>query len=321
MQTINSDGIKYEITMDPRKWRSKPNEEEKKSITRNLTIQTGITINHFSQIVSSPNSLSWSGGLFHGTRSNKTWEKQTVFALDFDKGTLTIGQIYAKLKEIGIVPQLWYTSFSDSPTLRKYRVVIFLDAPVTDIGIHKLIYESLLSIFPDADKVCKDASRYFFGGKKSTVVHTDPVSSSGFIDSLSIQMYSRDSKSFRKVPLESSYYTGLNSAQKPTFLYNIYTNDQISADPPPHPTSVQGVKKVKIDFDIARKKVRILDEFLNGMWLYHQQLFGLATNLIYTEGGFQLMIKTMEKFNVEGKTQYTQNNFNILLSCQSLIDG
>ena len=82
--------------------------------------------------------------------------------------------------------------------------------------------------------------------------------------------------------------------------------------PPPSPTSVQGAKKVKIDFDFARKKVRILDEFLNGMWLYHQQLFGLATNLIYTEGGFQLMIKTMEKFNDEGKTQYTQNNFNIL---------
>ena len=110
-ESIKPSEIKYEITMDPRKWRSKPNEEEKKSITRNLTIQTGITINHFSQIVSSPNSLSWSGGLFHGTRSNKTWEKQTVFALDFDKGTLTIGQIYAKLKEIGIVPQLWYTSF------------------------------------------------------------------------------------------------------------------------------------------------------------------------------------------------------------------
>jgi hypothetical protein len=312
MQTINSDEIKYEITIDPRKWRSKPNEEETETITRNLTIQTGITINHFSQIVSAPNSLSWSGGLFQGTRSNKTWDKQSVFALDFDKGTLTMEEIYAKLKELVIVPQLWYTSFSDSPTLRKFRVVIFLDSPIIDKSIHKLIYDSLFSLFPEADKVCKDASRYFFGGRECKIVHEDPISASAFIDALTIQIYSKDSKSFRKVPLDSSYYTGLNSAQKPTFVYNIYRNDQIWADPPPHPTSVQGAKKVKIDFDIARKKVRILDEFLNGTWLYHQQLFGLATNLIYTEGGFQLMIKTMEKFNTEGKTQYTQNNFNIL---------
>lgn len=313
-EAVKSNEIKYEITIDPRKWRSKPNEEEKKSITRNLIIQTGITINQFSQVVSAPCSHTWSGGLFNGNRSNKTWDKQSVFALDFDKGTLTIEEIYAKLKEIGIVPQLWYSSFSDSLALRKFRIVLFLDTPVTDIRIHKLIFESFFSLFPDADKGCKDASRCFFGGKECTVVHTEPVSISTFIDSLSIQMYSSDSRSFRKLPLESSYYTGTTkTAEKPTFLYYIYRNDQISAEiDTPHPTSVQGAGKVKIDIEVARKKVKILDEFLNGTWLSHQQLFGLATNLIYIEGGFQLMKKTMEKFNNEGKTQYTQNNFNIL---------
>ncbi|MEN8250921.1 MAG: hypothetical protein ABFS32_18455, partial [Bacteroidota bacterium] len=123
--------VKYEITIDPRTWRSKPNEDEKKTITRNLTIQTGITISHFSQIVTSPYSLTWSGGLFEGFRSNKTWQSQSVFSLDFDNGKLTIDEIFAKLSEIGIVPQLWYTSFSDSPALRKFRVVIFLGTPVT----------------------------------------------------------------------------------------------------------------------------------------------------------------------------------------------
>jgi hypothetical protein len=312
-ETINSSEIKYEITIDPRYWRSKPNEKERETITGNLTIQTGLTINHFSQIVSTPQSLSWSGALFNGRRSNDTWLRQSVFALDFDRGTLTIDEIYDKLNEIGIVPQLWYTSFSDSPELRKFRVVIFLDLPITDKRIHKMIYESLFSIFPDADKVCKDASRYFFGGKECTVVHTNPVSASDFIDALSIQMYSEDHKSFRKLPLVSSYYTGLKSAQKPTFVYNKYTNDQIWAEcHTTPPTSVQGGAKVKIDFESARKKIKILDEFLKGTWLYHDQLFGLASNLIYVEGGFQLMKNTMMKFNEEGKTNYTMNNFNIL---------
>jgi hypothetical protein len=312
-ESINPSETKYEITMDPREWRSKPTEEEKKSITRNLTIQTGITINQFSKLVSAPCSHTWSGGLFKGFRSNNTWEKQSVFALDFDKGKITIEGVYSRLKELGIVPQLWYSTFSDSPELRKFRVVIFLDTPIMDKGIHKLIISSLFSLFPEVDDVCKDASRYFFGGKECTVVHTDPVSTSAFIDSLSIQIYSSDSKSFRKVPLESSYYNGLKSAQKSTFLYNIYTNDQIWAGcPTTPPTSVQGVKKVKIDIESARKKIKILDEFLNGTWLFHNQLFGLATNLIYVEGGFQLMKNTMEKYNEEGKAQYNRNNFNIL---------
>jgi len=305
--------IKYEITIDPRKWNHKPTKEEAKTITRNLIIQTGLTINHFSQIVSAPYSLTWSGGLFNGTRSNDSWKQQSVFALDFDKGTLTIEEIYAKLQDIGIVPQLWYTSFSDSASLRKFRIVIFLDAPVTDRCIHKLIYTSLFSLFPDADKGCNDPSRNFFGGKECKVVHANPISTSSFIDALTIQLYSSDSRSFRKVPLDSGYYSGLKTAQKPTFLYYIYTNDRISATgATPTPTSVQGGKKVRIDIDLARTRVKILDEFLNGRWLYHNQLFGLATNLIHVEGGFQLMKSTMEKYNKEGMTQYTQNNFNIL---------
>jgi hypothetical protein len=312
-ESVKPSEIKYVITMDQRKWRSKPNEEEKKTITRNLILHTGITINQFSQLVSAPSSHTWSGGLFKGFRSNNAWEKQSVFALDFDDGKISIDDVYARLKEIGIVPQTWYTTFSDSPELRKFRVVIFLDNPITDIKIHKLIHESLFSLFPEVDDVCKDASRYYFGGKNCTVVHTEPISSCALIDALTIQMYSTDSRSFRKIPLESSYYTGTKTAEKSTFLYNKYRNDQISAEiATPSPTSVQGGKKVKIDFDIARKRIMILNEFLNGTWLNHQQLFGLATNLIHIEGGFQLMTKTMEKFNNEGRTQYTQNNFNIM---------
>jgi len=315
-ESISQSEIRYEITIDPRKWDHKPTKPEAATITKHLVIQTGLTINHFTQVVTPPYSLTWSGGLFNGTRSNNNWGKQSVFALDFDKGTETIDEIYIKLKDIGIIPQVWYTSFSDSPALRKFRVVIFLDKPVTDIRIHELIYQSLFSLFPDADQGCKDASRNFFGGKECTIVHLNPISTSEFIDALTIQLYSKDSKSFRKVPLESSYYRELNSAQKPTFLYNIYRNGQISAEgsSTPHPptTSVQGAKKTRIDIEQARKKIKILDEFLNGTWLFHPQLFGLATNLIHIEGGFQLMIKTMEKYNNLGKTNYTQNNFNIL---------
>ena len=77
--------LKYEITIDPRKWNHKPTKKEAATITRNLIVQTGLTINHFAHIVTPPYSLTWSGGLFTGTRSNINWLRQSVFALDFDR--------------------------------------------------------------------------------------------------------------------------------------------------------------------------------------------------------------------------------------------
>lgn len=305
--------ITYQITIDPRPRTSKPNDEEKESITSHLTVQTGITISQFAELVSPPYSLTWSPGIFNGTRSNSNWTEQSTYSLDFDKGTISVDEVYSRLKEFGVVPQLWYYTFSDSPALRKFRVVIFLDTPVTDRAINKLILLSLLSLFPEADQSCKDESRFYFGGRESQVVHTEPISSSLLIDALSIQMYTSDSNSFRKVPMGPIQNYITKSAENPAFLYNIYRSSQFSAEKESSPpTPVQGGIKVKIDIEIARQKIRILDEFLNGKWLYHPQLFGLATNLTYVSGGLKLMRKTMEKHNSEGSTHYTQNNFNIL---------
>ena len=305
--------VKYNLTIDPRPRSSKPSEVEKKSITRNLTVLTGLTINDFSTYVSQPFGYTWSGGIFDGTRSNKSWLRQWIFALDFDKGTITIEQVYTRLKEFGIVPQLWYTSFSDSPALRKFRVVLFLDQPITEQKLHQFLIESLLKLFPEADPSCKDASRYFFGGGKSVVTNTDPISTNQFIDALSIHVISSDSNSLRKLPLSSDYYTGLKSAEKRDFLYSIYRDYRISAERThTTPTTLRGGVLERIDWSIARQNVRILNEFLSGGWLYHMELFGLATNLIYISGGRKLMTETMNKFNQEGETNYTQNNFNIL---------
>jgi hypothetical protein len=58
--------------------------------------------------------------------------------------------------------------------------------------------------------------------------------------------------------------------------------------------------------------VKILDSFLNGEWLWYHELFGLATNLNYVNGGLKLMKDTMLKYNKSGETKYTENNFNIL---------
>jgi hypothetical protein len=309
---FKSNEPKFTITIDPRPVTSKPRDDYKETITSHLTLQTGITINEFSTLVSQPLGYTWSPGLFKGTRSNHNWQQQSVFALDFDSG-ITIDQVLDRCQQFCLAPQVWYSTFSDSPAKQKFRVVFFLSEPVTDPKLFEFLIESLLRLFPEADQSCKDAGRFFFGGLDSVVINTDPIPTSQFIDALSINTITRDSSSFRKLPLESSYYTRLKSAEKREILYNIYRSSRFPANEiTPPPNSVPRGLTEKFDFEQARQKVRIFREFLDGRWLTHMELFGLATNLVHIKGGIKLMKEMMIKFNQLGITHYTQNNFNIL---------
>ena len=312
MNTNETTQIKYNITIDPRIVKSKPDDEYHETITKNLITYTGLTITEFTKYVTPPYSYTWSGGKFNGTRSNNNWVEQCVFGLDFDDGTITQEEVIERLNQIGIYPQLWYSTFSDSPQKRKFRVVIFLDTPVKDKRTHKFIFDTLFFLFPEVDKKCKDASRYFLGGKGYTILYDEPVSKQKFLDSIGIEMYSRDSRKFRHIPLDSEDFS-TESVQNSAFHYNYYSNTQFSTNPVNIPTTtLQGGRKPRIDFDELRKKARVFDEFMNGYWFHHDVLFGLATNLVQVDGGFQLMKETMEHYNHTGQTEYTDNNFNIL---------
>lgn len=303
---------KFKITIDPRPVSSKPDVDYTKTITSQLSLQTGVTINEFAKLVSPPVSYTWSGGIFNGKRSNNNWIEQSVFALDFDHG-IAIAQVLDRCSQFCLAPQVWYPTFSDTEAKQKFRIVFFLDQSITDPKLHKFILESLLRLFPEADQSCKDSGRFFYGGKESVVINTKPIPTNQFIDALSINTVSSDSDSFRKLPLDSGYYTGLNSAEERENYYKIYWTSPISAHNPPHtPTSSTERLIDKFDFELAKQKVRIFREFLNGKWLTHLELFGLATNMVRTTGGYKLMKETMLKFNNLGITEYTQNNFNIL---------
>jgi hypothetical protein len=310
----------YQVTINPENVSGKLNDREKERLNRKLTTITGWTINEFTKYVSPPYSYTWSGGLFEGTRSNASWQEQWVFALDFDKKTPPIEYILARCKEYDLYPQVYYETFSHTPEEPRYRVVFFLDQPIRDKKDFKHVLKTLFKIFPEADKSCSDQSRYFFGGISSTILHSGPISLDEFMSAIDTSSVSNDSGSMRSIPFDSEYHTSKKDASKTGNLLYQYNNNENEAQgcggnsptgnvPPPN-SITRGLQR--IDISKARQKIRILDEFLNGKWLHHPQLLGLATNLIHVEGGVQLMKKTMRKFNKEGKTQYTKNNFNIL---------
>ena len=119
----------YPITIDPTALTEKPEWSIRSHINKRLNKKTDVTIDQLSNVVAPPNSFTWSPGIFNGTPSNNNWTCQSIFALDFDDGELSIDEVYNRLHSYEIKPQLWYETFSSSETLIKFRVVLFLDYP------------------------------------------------------------------------------------------------------------------------------------------------------------------------------------------------
>ena len=121
----------------------------------------------------------------------------------------------------------------------------------------------------------------------------------------------------RSLPIMEINSTIIETAPKWELLYYNYKNYHSGAElnnsnnsPPPYNYNRGELQKV--DFDKSSQNIRIFREFLQGKWLSHMELFGLARNLHYVNGGFKLMNKMMKKFNSKGVTDYTPNNFAIL---------
>jgi hypothetical protein len=307
---------KYSITIDPVPVTQKPPKNVRYKYRYTLNKIVEVSIDEFSTLIAPPYSFTWTS-VFDGQSCSENWISQEVFALDFDTGEISVKEVYEELKKYGILPQLWYTTFSSSTDLLKFRVVLFLENPITNIDLRQLISKGLLKLFPQADQSCSDAARYYFGGIDVTITSYIPCETNLLLDMSGVVLCSNDFMRLRDVPvLDINSYTKL-VAPKWALLYNKYRNYHIRANNnystnPPLPTTLQGGKLQKVDFDVCKQNIRIFREFLNGKWLYHLELFKLATNLQYTNGGFKLMKDTMIKYNELGITSYTPNNFAIL---------
>jgi len=305
----------FTITIDPTTQLTKPKTKYSiGTISNNIRIQTGITINQFSTIVSSPHSYTWFGGTLKGSISNENWVNQSVFAVAFDQGLISVEDAINRFDKYEIFPQLWYYSLSDTEQLRKFRVVLFLDESVDNPAEHEMIVKGLLALFPEADQKCKNRSRFFFGGKQSFILNQQPINKNKLVSILATIIISKDGGRTRHIPKEiSSPKDADNIAPKRELLYYYYRNSHFAPNLDNKKTTSQlgSRPEIKLDWNKAKEKVKILDGFLSGNWLHHDQLFGLATNLIYIKGGQKLMLDTMKKYNELGLTHYTENNFNI----------
>lgn len=305
--------IKYQMTISPLRQHSKPSRSDNSisNIYKNLNEVTYKTVNEIATIVQQPYGYTWSGGVFNGLVKDDTWISQSVIGLDFDnKDTIIYPEdVVKRIEEYGITPQVWYQTFSSTVQLLKFRMMLLLNESITDPNHHQHVMKGLKSIYPEADPMCFNMGQYFFAGTESKIISHDPVSTQKLTELATIQGISDDKGRTRSIaPFKGCSWEVEEEEKIGEKTEKLYDNNKSGGNSP----KVKEEKPLRVNWEEARKKVRLIDEFINGKWLHHNELYGLTTNLLKVEGGRKLINETMEKYNKLGITIYTKNNFSLI---------
>lgn len=212
------------VTFDPTSQRLKPSKREFGAITNRMNVLTGVTINEFSTLVGSEHQYTWCGGTFDGIVNNSNWVSQEIFGLDFDNDTITVEEVYKILAEYNIIPQVWYSTLSSSEKHKKFRVILFLDIPITNSDVHKQITLGLCAMFPDSDQSCKNAGRLFLGGQQSHVTAEEPISTQLLLNVISPYIITKYNSETRFISNLSYLQNNTLIEEKSNFLYKYNRN-------------------------------------------------------------------------------------------------
>ena len=373
-QGINNNNSKddvIELNINKRHWDKKPQGKEIGMIQKEIGQQkTEITIEELANEIAQ--GATFKAGALNGNK-NIDWESQQVFAIDIDNdednvekyGKMLTPEIaYGRCAGLGIRPTFYYHSFSSTEDHPKFRLVFITDTKVTDIRVRNAIQMALMTIFPEADKACKDLSRIFFGSHNRVTVLND------YKDRLNPYILiqykvarnrkadengnaGRDIKNYCQsvglniinglpdVKLEndkideyalSSIY--IYKGERKNVKNNIYFNFNIEEENAKIVTNNNDGKKKMgkytivtnkdkyeneiiqhFDFDELENRCELWTEFKEGSrWCYHDEVFGIATNMWRVEGAEKQMIEAIEN-NDDYKDKF--NKINTIKSCRA----
>lgn len=294
--------MNFKITISDRVFLSKPKTPKETAIEKSsIRIKGELTIKQISEVVL---KRSFTPAEMNGI-SSKDWISQNIFALDFDNG-FTPDDFFTRSKKLEIpLPNIIYTTFSDSPEKRKFRVLYCIEEFYSP-NLHKdyeycsWLRKGIMEIFPECDPACKNADRMFYPGKEILFYNNEPVEETWFRSLCESACIKRNINYQAKVWKKTQTYSNtIGLAENSTLLR-------------------------KFDYKVACEQIVLLHKFFyNQYHLSYQELFGLATNLQYIEGGLKLMKKRMEQINQLGGgyetlddtqigAKYTYTHFTIL---------
>lgn len=122
-----------------------------------------VTVNTFAELKKHILSVPYSLGIYKDGKRNKENFLQTdLIGLDFDEGVTLVeaAELFKDFNHI-IAPTKSHGKEKNGKVCDRFRVILFLSAPITDNETFEATWFSLYEKFPKIDKACKDSCRYF----------------------------------------------------------------------------------------------------------------------------------------------------------------
>lgn len=112
---------------------------------------------------------NYSMGVFKDNyRTKKNFQTAEAIAIDVDNDgpndNYTIAEAVEKFAQYRniIMPSKSHQKEKNGKIADRFRVILFLDGPITDAKDFQATWKSIYDVYPAADRACKDASRFFF---------------------------------------------------------------------------------------------------------------------------------------------------------------
>ena len=238
------------------------------AIKTSVTNQT--TINSLDElekvVLNNPFNSSNASGI-----SEKDWLSQQILTLDFDSG-VTPEEIIKRSRIYSLIPNIIYTTYSDKPELRKFRVLFVLDKEITDYKIMKWAQRGLMKLFKEADAACKDLCRMYYPGKE-VIWRVDELNEADWALQFLHGQVADNERFWEKFDYKEN---------------------------PELPEKIE-----KYNWETAIKEVKILNKFFNeDVRMSYDILFGLITNAQYIYGGEKKIFERMLEVNKNGGGLY-----------------
>lgn len=323
---------------------AKPTGKQIAAIQQRLsTSQTEISLEELAALLAK--GATFKPALLNGS-TNDAWTSQQVFALDFDGGA-TIEDTLSRAQYYGILPAFGYTSFSHSEQQHKFRLIFCLPEAVDNARLRDIIQLALMRLFPACDRRCLDKARLFFGGKALIYEnYSARIDVYQLIQAVCQSIREENAANATREITRFCAAAGINiinglpdvklcfddeaanltETAQPLYIYyrtcgdsvkiglapiHKITGDKVTYQPIKSKVTIQ--RQRNFDFDKLADNCLLYDEFITGSrWCYHQEVFGMATNLTNVEGGQKRL-----EYTIESNDCYTGSRRNLLHTIRS----
>lgn len=213
------------VHIDHERLTEKPDDTYLKKIGNRITkYKETYNIAELADIVGNK-GCSFLPAIMNGRRKEEFFIEQQVFGLDFD-GTITVEELMERSAEAGIYPAFIYKTLNYREDDKRIRAIYVNDCVFSSNISATVVRHLLLYLFPEADKQCKDAARFFLGGKE--LIYLDETAKINVMDlAIAVQMFMRkkDPKNYIRKMQQIEEKTGVKLVEG---VLRILTDDDLS---------------------------------------------------------------------------------------------